>query len=260
MHPDDLIEAHFRVTKDQKAALKRLSLNTIQDILWHFPVRYQSMAESSQAAHLVPGNTVTLFGQLTKLEAKRLWKSRRPATQGWFEDGTGRVKVMWFNQPYIAKMVPQNTPIKLSGAVSGSEKSPYITNPEIESVAADAIPEPLLNMQGGEQEAEHTLFPVYPESRGVTSKWFYHTMKRILTSGVLEELEDVIPPHVAKQYNLPRLSSALVYIHAPKDARDAEGARKRFAFEEIFVIQVAKQKERALNNTQEALPVVVDDE
>src|SRR3989344_3208174 len=134
MLPDHSVAQHFKLTPIQHAALRRLGIQRIRDLLYHFPARYEAAGASGQVSHLVPGTKVTLFGTLSKLKAKKLWKSRRPATEGWFEDGTGRVKVMWFNQPYLAKMVPQGVMVKLTGTVSGKDR-PYITNPEVEPLA-----------------------------------------------------------------------------------------------------------------------------
>jgi ATP-dependent DNA helicase RecG len=258
MLPDDLIEDHFRLIARQKSALKRLGLVTIKDLLWHLPTRYDSISDSAQSNALTVGSSVVLIGKLTNLKAKKLWKSRRNATEGVFEDSSGKVKVLWFNQPYIANMAPQNTLVKLSGKVTGSGESPYISNPEIAPVSADAIPEGMFD-QNKNKKIEHVLFPVYPESRGITSKWFYHAMKKIIVSGVLEKIEDPIPQNVLRQYHLPPIKSALIWVHLPEERNHTKAARKRFAFEEIFVIQVAKQKERAENDSAPSLKVEVDD-
>ena len=253
MNPTDLIERHFRLVPVQKAALKRLGLATIQDLLRHVPARYEHAGSSGSVAGLVSGQQVTLYGTLSKLEAKKLWKSKRNATEGWFEDGTGRIKVMWFNQPYIAKMVPQGVVVRLTGTIAGKDKV-YITNPEIATVDASQIPAPLFN----EEVSESAIYPVYPESRGITSLWFYHTMKRILSSSVHEKLPDPIPEEVSDRLHLPKLAAALVYLHMPESMRDAEAARKRFAFEEIFVIQSAKKMERKENDALGA-PIIIED-
>ena len=285
MKPHDLITDRFRLTNMQVSALKRLGISRIQDLLFHLPSRYERAGETTHAAELVSGMKVTLYGTLSKLKAKRLWRSKRPATEGWFEDESGRVKVMWFNQPYIAKMAPQDQLIKLTGTVAGKDK-PYITNPEIEAIPPGFIPpspernalfEPAtsyklqapqghfhfskseylparVHTQAGAQEklvARSSLFPVYPESRGITSLWFYHAIKRILETGVHLSLEDPIPASVRATYHLPDLSTALVWVHQGKVAGHAEAARKRFAFEEIFAIHVARARERAEND---ALP------
>src|SRR3989344_3846129 len=126
MHPSDEISKHFRLTPVQIAALRRLGLKKIEDLLRHFPARYESAGASGEVARLIPGTKVTLVGTLDKLKARKLWKSRRNVTEGWFEDASGRVKVMWFNQPYMASYVPKTALVKVSGTVGGKEGRPYI--------------------------------------------------------------------------------------------------------------------------------------
>lgn len=256
MNPEDPVGKHFRLTSVQQQALKRLGIASVRDLLYHFPTRFETAGGSSRVADLAPGTRVTLYGQLSKLEAKRLWRSKRPATEGWFEDGSGRVKVIWFNQPYIAKMTPQNMPVQLTGSVAGKDK-PYITNPEVKRVDAASIPEPLF---AEKEKGVSALFPVYPESRGITSLWFYHAMARVFKEGALSRIEDPLPEDVRERYHLPQLADALVFMHTPEKERDAEAARKRFAFEEIFVIQVGKQLERARSDHLTAPAIAVDED
>ncbi len=247
MTTSDPLTEHFRLTKPQISALRRLGVTTVEGLLRHFPVRYDQAGADADVSHLVSGQKVTLYGMLSKLEAKRLWKSRRTATEGWFEDASGRVKVLWFNQPYIAKMAPQGVTIKLTGVVAGKDK-PYITNPEIEAVPQGFVPPGLFSP---ETPSEQKLYGVYPESHGVTSRWFYHALERVFASGILKSLVDPIPEDVRSRYHLPDLSTALVWVHTPEKAEHAEAARKRFSFEEIFSLAITRARERAEND---ALP------
>src|SRR3990167_11564033 len=141
MRPEDEITKHFRVTPTQISALKRLGLSTIEDLLRHFPTRYETGGASVRVSAFLPGAKVTLFGSLRKLKAKKLWKSRRNITEGWFEDASGRVKVMWFNQPSMASYVREGSPVRISGTVGGKGEKPYIANPEVERSSLSDIPE-----------------------------------------------------------------------------------------------------------------------
>src|SRR5574337_1954587 len=113
MSPDDSLDLHFRLTPAQTSALKKLGVVSVRDLLYHFPVRYERAGEDTSASHLVRGTKVTLWGTLSNVQAKKLWKSRRNVTEGWFEDRSGRVKVMWFNQPYIRSYVRAGAPVRL---------------------------------------------------------------------------------------------------------------------------------------------------
>src|SRR3989338_2813648 len=258
MRENDSIAKHFRLAHAQTAAFRKLGLITIRDLLYHFPARYEAQGSDASARELVPGTKVTLYGTLSKLKAKKLWKSRRAVTEGWFEDATGRVKCMWFNQPYIASYVSEGSFVRLSGTVGGSEKSPYIANPEFEVVSPGSVRAGLFeNTKNLKIKTENSVIPMYPESRGITSLWFYHAIRRVCENGAHKTTKDPVPENVRKKYHLPDLSTALVYIHTPEKNEHAEAARKRFAFEEIFIMQTARAQERALNDSQ--MPFQISD-
>ncbi len=119
----------------------------------------------------------------------------------------------------------------------------YFSNPKIEVV--NELPIGVGDSLFGNEGAAHNLYPVYPESRGVSSAWLYHNIQKIFKTGILDELEDPLPGHILVKYHLPNIRTALLWIHAPMKPEDAEAARKRFAFEEIFLIQLSRQKARA---------------
>lgn len=246
MSPTDPLATHFRLTPVQTAALKRVGVVSVENVLRHFPTRYERAGASGEAHSLIPGQKVTLIGTVSKLKARKLWKSRRNATEGYFEDGSGKVKLMWFNQPYIASYVPQDTSVKLTGVVGGSAERPYIANPEIEVLPEGFVDTGLFAQDDTDDIPK--LFPVYPESRGITSRWFFHALERIFGSGLLDSLEDPIPEAVRAAYHLPDIKTALLYIHKPEKEEHATAARKRFAFEEIFTLQVVRALERARND------------
>lgn len=250
---EDLVKKHFRLTDAQTSALKRLSILTIHDLLYHFPSRYERAGASARVTELLPGAKVTLYGTLTKLKARKLWKSRRTATTGTFEDASGKVALMWFNQPYIASYYPEGSSVKLTGVVGGKAEKPYIANPEVELLPPGAIVEGLF--AEGDAEDVPALFPVYPESRGITSLWFYHAMKRVFDAGAHTKIADPIPDDIRARYHLPEIVTSFQYIHTPEKESHAEAARKRFAFEEIFSLQVSRALERAANDTQDSFPI-----
>ncbi len=255
MRPEDPLKKHFRLDDVHTRALKRLGIITIEDLLYHFPSRYERAGASARVTEIAPGAKVTLYGVLSKLKAKKLWKSRRTATTGTFEDGSGTISLMWFNQPYIASYYPDGSSVKLTGVVGGTREKPYIANPEVELLPPGAIVEGLFAAQDPD-ETPPALFPVYPESRGVTSLWFYHAIKRVFDAGAHLHVEDPVPDDIRERYRLPEMEQALIYIHTPEKEAHAEAARKRFAFEEIFALQTSRALERASNDAQSSFPIV----
>ena len=248
MQPTDLLTDHLRIDTPHQKALKRLRIATVEDLLYHLPARYEDISDIQSVSGLEKGQEAIVYGQLSGLKTRKAWKSRKPIAEGYIEDGSAKIKIMWFNQPYLAKMYSDGMYVKVAGKVTGSEGKLYIANPEVEKLDALPVDRHDSIFKGTEAEVDETIYPVYRETKGVTSKWFYHTVLKCFEKGVLETIKDPIPGTILKQYNLPELQTALVWIHSPKKAEHAESARKRFAFEEVFYIQVQNAQNRALAN------------
>lgn len=243
---EDPVRKHFRITEAQQKALERLGIFSIRDLLYHFPSRHIDAGKVSPIELAVDGERLTLYGQVEKVGTKKSFRGKVPMGEATIRDASGQMKLVWFNQPYMAKMVTVGDFIRASGTIKKRGGSVTLINPEVEKIPAlpgDISPS-LFNE--GSSDDRPTFFPVYPESRGITSRWFYHALNKILGSGILETIPDVIPEDILKHYNLPSLATALVWIHAPRNAKHASGARKRFAFEEIFLIQLERQQSRLL--------------
>jgi len=240
----DQLTDHVRVDEVHKKSLARLNIYTVSDLLYHLPVRYEDISDVQSVGSLEKNQDTVVYGQLSGLKTRKAWKSKKPIAEGYVEDGSAKMKIMWFNQPYIAKMYSDGMYVKLAGKVSGSEGKLYLSNPEVEPL--DALPiDRHDSIFKDTQQMDDTLYPVYRETKGVTSKWLYHTTLKCFERSVLQDLVDPIPAEILKKYHLPELKTALVWVHSPKKAKDAESARKRFAFEEVFYIQVQKAQERA---------------
>ncbi len=245
MLPTDLISNHFRLDEPHKKALKQLNIITIEDLLLHLPQRYEDISNIQAVGTLQKDQDAVVFGQIGGLNTRKAWKSRRPISEGWVEDGTARIKIMWFNQPYIAKMLTDGMYVKVAGKVTGSEGKLYLANPEVEKL--DSLPiDRHDSIFKNTENLDETIYPVYRETKGVTSKWFFHNVQKCFGAGILNKIIDPIPEEILNRYHLPTLTTALQWIHTPKKAEHAESARKRFAFEEVFYIQTTKAKERAM--------------
>jgi ATP-dependent DNA helicase RecG len=145
--------------------------------------------------------------------------------------------------------------VKLSGYVEERKGILYLANPEL--ARTKELP---IDASGSlfQSEQETIFYPVYPETKGITSRFIYHHIQKLFSRGVLDNIDDPIPEDVLSRYHLPTLRSALVWIHAPQKEDDAKSARKRFAFEEVFIIQLARQRERA--KTKEHSGFVIEPE
>ncbi len=254
MKLDSLLASEFRLMEVQKKALKKLGVNTVEDLLYYFPVRYGNTSEIKSISSLVSGSDAVVYGRISELKTSKGFVKKIAMSEGVIEDDHGRIKIVWFNQPYIAKMIADGQLVRVEGRVSQRKTGGlYMSNPKIEVVRE--IPNAVGESLFGPGQDEHILYPVYAESKGVSSHWIYHTIQKIFKSGILDTLHDPLPEEILHKYNLPTITTALVWIHAPKNQSDALSARKRFAFEEIFFIQLEKQRERKLSQKEKAFTV-----
>ncbi len=213
------------------AKLQRLGIHTVNDLLWHFPFRYEDYSKVVPIGELAIDQSVTVQGMINQITTRRTWKKSLMITEAIIVDETGGIKAVWFNQPYVTNVLKQGHYYNFAGKVTKSNREIYLASPSYEQI--DSV---------RKGDAKHTagLIPIYPETRGLTSKGLRFLIKPLLKQ--LETLEDFLPEEVLKENKFPSLQVALKRIHFPLQAVDAEGAKKRFAFENLFLLQLNNLK------------------
>ncbi|MDE2031101.1 MAG: ATP-dependent DNA helicase RecG [Patescibacteria group bacterium] len=248
MQQEDKIDKHFRINNIQRKALDRLGLHTIHDLLYYFPSRYTDISEIRSIDTLKSGDNITVLGNISKLKTKKSFKSKISMGQAVLTDLTGSINIIWFHQPYLAKMLKEGSVVKVTGKVS--ENKTYgltLTNPQISS--EEVLPIDIHNSLFKSAKASSDVancfgYPVYGESKGITSLWIYHAIQKILKNDNTKRIVDYLPQNIIDKYKLPSLYTSFIWIHMPQKKSHADIARKRFAFEEIFFIQLTRQQER----------------
>lgn len=222
-----------RVNENRAKRLNRLGIKTVKDLLFYFPGRYDDFTNVKKIADLEAGETATVRGKIIKIKSVRTWKKKINITEAVVGDESGSVRAVWFNQPYLADTLKAGDLINLSGKIAVQKSGLIFSHPVCEFA------------RGG-KETSHTgrLVPVYSETKGLTSRWLRFIIKPLL--GLAEIVPEYLPEEIKTRKNLPDLAETLQEIHFPKNAASAERARSRFAFEELFFLQLralaAKQK------------------
>ena len=134
MELHDKIELKFRLDPNQRRALAKLKIFSVADLLFHFPVRYSDMSVVKNIRELVPGDMATVFGKVSKLKTKKSFRGRIPMAEGEVADLSGKIKINWFNQAYLAKMLKDGEQVKLTGKVTQGKGGLYLANPEFEKL------------------------------------------------------------------------------------------------------------------------------
>lgn len=202
--------------------LKKLDIETVNDLLYHVPSRYIDYSLISIIASLQEGETVTLRGEIKQIKNNYIRGRRLTIQKAILYDGTGTISISWFNQPYLAQSL-QGKIVSVSGKVIRFGRSLNLVSPEYEIVKEGAT--------------IHTgrLVPVYPETYGISSKWLRAKIANILPK---TQIFDPLPKSLIEKYGLLDLKTALFSIHLPKTSEEIDRARKRLAFDELFYIQL----------------------
>ncbi len=227
--------------------LQKLGIETVRDLLWHFPARYEDYSRVSKIVDLKPGEQVTIRGEIKRVGVRRAWSKHMVVVEALITDETGGVQMVWFNQPFISKVLKVGSRANFAGKVFAPPKGGIsIANPSFEVLKGTGV-------------ATHTagIVPVYPETRGLTSKGFRYLIKTFLE--VIAKPDDFIPEHILEENHLPELNLALHKIHFPRLAEQIDRAKRRFAFEYLFLLQLNSIKTREQLAKEKAVALDITD-
>jgi ATP-dependent DNA helicase RecG len=204
--------------------LERLGLETLEDMLYFFPRRYDDYSQLKPINRLEYGEQVTIIGTVQSASNRKVRNGKVNITEGIISDGTGTLRATWFNQPWIAKKLRIGVQVVLSGKIDQYLGRITMNSPEIEQI---------------EQQNLHTnrIVPVYPLTANITQRWLRRLMHRVITYWA-PKIADTLPRDVRRENDLMDLSNAILQIHFPDSMKQVKAARYRLAFEEILFLQL----------------------
>jgi ATP-dependent DNA helicase RecG len=216
-----------KFTKPQLAALKKLEIISVRDLLLYFPYRYLDFTKTINVKDLKPEENISLRVKIKSISSRFSFRGRMSLAEALVSDDTGSLKVTWFNQAYLAKTLKAGDEIFLAGAAEYYKNSLQLTNPIYEKVSDFPV---------------HTsrLVPVYHLKSGLYPKTLRNLIKTYLP--LANKITDILPPQIIKNQGLLTLPETIYQSHFPESAEQLEAAKKRLAFEEIFFSQLAAQK------------------
>jgi len=205
--------------------LRTLGIETIRDLLWYLPRRYQARSELTTVAQARPGTLVSLAVEVIEAKLVKLGYGRsllRAAAR----DETGAVELVWFNQPYYAEKLGQGGRLLVTGKLRFREGRLQLVAPTLEPLGESERP----------QQSSAPLATVYPATEAITQK----QLRGIISAALdryLQDVTEMFEPEFRKKRNLLDLRAALAKVHAPATEEEVELALRRLKYEEFFVFQ-----------------------
>ena len=215
----------------------KLGVKTVRDLLYFFPHRHLDYSKMKFISQLTEGEEQTIVANVWQAQETR--PGGRRSTEAIVGDETGNIRVVWFNQPYLAKKLTTNARIMLSGRVSLFKGRHVFQSPEWEI------------MEG--QDLVHTarLVPVYSLTQGLRPRQVRKLMKEFIDRWV-GQVTDFLPTALRKRLNLLELPVAISQAHYPEDEATKDKARVRLAFDELFLLQLGVMSKK--RDWQESRP------
>ena len=233
--------------KTAKALETTLGIETVSDLLRHYPRRYAERGQLTDIAGLELGEHATVLARIEKVSKRRMKSRNGTILDMVITDGQRRLACAFFNQAWREKdLVPGKTGL-FAGKVTAFRDTLQLANPEYELLEA-------------EREAEAVdsflaeIIPVYPAAQGMPTWSIEKCVRQVLDT--FEVDEDPMPPELLARYGLPDLEKALRGIHRPENWAHLENSRRRLKWDEAMAVQLifAQRRHSAVSRPAKANP------
>lgn len=221
----DPITSLYRFPGNLVSKFKALGIETIRDLIYYVPNRHNNFTKIRKIAELQFSEEQSVVAKVIKINESRQGPGRR-SSEAVLEDESGTVKVIWFNNPYLARSMKPGTPMVVSGKVNVFRGQLVFESPEYEVLPED-------------EDLVHTgrHVPVYPSVDGLGQRTIRRFIKQALDIGI-PQLSEFLPEDTIERANLVGVRTALKQIHYPDFQESYEIARRRLAFDELFLLQL----------------------
>jgi ATP-dependent DNA helicase RecG len=232
----------LRSVKARKAAgLEAMGIETVLDLLMHYPRRYVDRRHQSEIASLVEDEEAMVTATMRRISSRRT-RGGKTMVQAVVEDASGRLQIVFFNQPWRSKQLPVNSEVVVFGRVEIYRGVRQMTNPVVDLI--------------GDQTGR--LVPIYQQSGKAkigSSEIAGYVAEALERTG---QLAEVLPPAWLETFALAGRTDAFRAIHAPETFEEREDARRRLAFDELLRLQlVLVMKKRAAATQAPGIPHAV---
>lgn len=211
------------ISSSMAARFKKLGVSTVRDLLYFFPHRHLDYSQRKSISQLADGEEQTIIANVWQVQEIRL--GGRRSTEAIVGDETGNVRIVWFNNPYLAKTLKTDDRVVISGRVGLFNGRHVFQSPEWELV--------------GDEDLVHTgrLVPLYSLTRGLHPRQVRKLMKGFIDQWAWQ-VEDFLPSQLRERCSLLSLPQAITQAHYPENEAAKARARIRLAFEELFLLQL----------------------
>ena len=217
------------ITAKQLSSLKSLGINTVYDLVYYFPRAYDDRTNIKKIGELKFNEYVVLKANVMSVVNLTV-RSGKKIVKAMVTDGTGIMEILWFGMPYIKKS------LKI-----GEE---YLFIGQTKKAAVFQLINPEYKLFSGQQKvSESEILPIYSSNKNITQNSLRKLVEKFLVN-FLNYFEENIPKELIKEYKIMERKSAIKNIHYPVSMKEIEEAKRRFAIEELLILELGILKNR----------------
>jgi ATP-dependent DNA helicase RecG len=222
--------------------LHRLGLYYAKDLLFLFPRDYEDLTDRRKIADLEEGKLQSVLGTVEDVDLRNTGTGR--CVLGVLvRDGSGYLRGVWFNQPYLRDRFGFGQRVMLSG------------KPKMEGLAWEMVHPRVVHLAEDEEEPAAAILPVYPLTEGL-QQWEVRGIVRDALDSHVGLLDEAFPQSYLEAHNLLPLCQALPEVHFPTSRENLDRARRRFIYQELFILQLGLAVKRHQQRTQRQAPAM----
>ncbi|MGB1253463.1 MAG: ATP-dependent DNA helicase RecG [Candidatus Promineifilaceae bacterium] len=225
--------------------MSRVGAQTLRDLLFIHPRRYDDYSLMKPIGKLLFGETVTVIGTVEMVRARKT-RNNSVAVHVVLGDGSGKVQLNFFNQQWLVNQLKSGMQIAVSGKVDQYLGRLIFSNPEWEALSKENL-------------RTNRIVPVYPLTKGLSANKMRGIVKQVVDQWAAS-VPDPLPDTIRSQYQLMRLPDALRHIHFPRSQEMLQQARARLAFDELFLLQIGMLHQRQDWQKEPAIPLEAHEE
>ncbi|MCX5681301.1 MAG: ATP-dependent DNA helicase RecG [Candidatus Omnitrophica bacterium] len=234
----------------RKKIFERLGVETLEDLLYLFPRRYEDRTQMTPLSKLKVGEWQTVTGTILSNSGRKSWYTKKHVYELEVGDESSRVFCVWFNRPYLDRYFKTGQQVVLYGKVDIYKDRFQIVSPDYEIITDDEEDKSL---------SVGRIVPIYPSTRGVTQRYLRKSINNCLEA-YASTIKDVLPYDIRRKYKLDNLVKSLWSIHFPESNEAQAVAYKRVSFEEFFLFQVSVLLRRMSIVTKQGIAHKIDAE
>ena len=233
-----------------RRAGRRLGIETVRDLLFHLPRRYDDLRELMQLGNLhfvSDGTVVSARVRVMSVHVQQTWRRKVQVTTAHLEDDTGAVEATWYGRRFVERRLREGDEIVVSGKLKRRGFTLVIEGPDFQPAADVSL------LHAGR------IVPVYRLTAGVTAARLRAAMREALDRDG-RAYPEYLPAQLRREAAAPLIAEALEAVHYPPDFDARDAALRRLAYDELLALQLGMVMRRRSRGRDLAAPVGVDDE